>query len=91
MSHYDTFLPIKKVQIKTKTFSSPWITRGIVKSSKLKQKLYEKFLKRKTPHNENVYKNYKRLFESIKHKSKVNYFKERLDRYRNNVKKLGAL
>ena len=87
MKHYDTFFPIKRIQIKTKNFSSPWITRGIVKSSKRKQKLYEKFLKRKTSHNENVYKNYKRLFESIKQKSKSNYFKERLDRYRNNVKK----
>ena len=85
--HYDTFFPKKKIQINKKNLASPWITKGIIKSSKRKQKLYEKFLKRKTPHNENNYKDYKRLFETIKHKSKANYFNERLNKYQNNVKK----
>ena len=87
LSHYNIFFPKKKIQIKTKSQSSPWITTGIIKSSKRKQKLYEKFLKRKTPRNEENYKNYKRLFESIKQKSKSNYFKERLHKHQNNVKK----
>ena len=85
--HYDTIFPKKKIQIKTKNLASPWITKGIVKSSKRKQKLYEKFLKRKTPRNEDNYKNYKRLFETIKLKSKTNYYNERLNNYQNNVKK----
>ena len=87
LSHYNTFFPKKKIQIKTKNLASPWITRGLIKSSKRKQKLYEKFLKRKSSRNEENYKNYKRLFESIKQKSKSNYFKERLYKYQNNVKK----
>ena len=85
--HYETFFPMKKIKIKSKNLASPWITKGIIKSSKRKQKLYEKFLKRKTPRNENNYKNYKRLFETIKHKSKTNYFKERLNKYQSNIKK----
>ena len=85
--HYDTYFPKKKIQIKSKNLASPWITKGIVKSSKRKQKLYEKYLKRKTPQNDLIYKNYKRLFETIKLKSKTNYFNERLLKYQNNVKK----
>ena len=54
--NYDNFFPKKKIQIKTKNLASPWITKGIIKSSKRKQKLYEKFLKRKTPQNEDNYK-----------------------------------
>ena len=73
--------------IKSKNLASPWITKGIIKSSKKKQKLYEKFLKRKTCINENNYKNYKRLFENVKNRSKKNYFSERLITYKNNVKK----
>ena len=85
--HFNTFFPKKKIRIKSKNFASPWITKGIIKSSKRKQKLYEKFLKRKSPTNENNYKNYKRLFETIKKKSKANYFNERLNKYQNNIKK----
>ena len=87
LSHYEIFFPKKKIQIKSKNLASPWITKGIVKSSKKKQKLYEKFLKRKTPRNEDNYKNYKRLFESVKLKSKANYYKESLDKYQHNIKK----
>ena len=84
---YNTFFPKEKIQIKSKNIASPWITKGIIKSSKRKQKLYEKFLKRKTHLNENNYKNYKRLFETIKQKSKANYYNERLNKYQSNVKK----
>ena len=85
--HYNRFFPKKKIQIKSKNLASPWITSGIAKSSKRKQKLYEKYLKRKTLRNEENYKNYKRLFESIKQKSKTKYYSERLSKYQNNVKK----
>ena len=87
LSHYNSIFPMKKIQIKSKNLASPWITSGIVKSSKRKQKLYEKFLKHKTPISEEIYKNYKRLFESIKLKSKTNYFQSRLSQYKNNIKK----
>ena len=55
-----------------------WVTKGIPKSSKKKQRLYEKYLKRRTTENEKIYKNYKRLFESIKKKSKKLYYSEKL-------------
>ena len=37
----------------------------MAKSSKKKQRLYEKFLKNRTPKNEETYKTYKNLLESI--------------------------
>ena len=45
---YDIALPVKEVSIKTKTLLSPWFTKGIKKSSRKKQKLYEKFFKEGT-------------------------------------------
>ena len=45
---YDIAFPVKEVSIKTKTLLNPWFTKGIKKSSKKKQKLYEKFLKKGT-------------------------------------------
>ena len=43
---YDAFFPINKVEIKTKDLESAWITKGLKKSSKRKQCLYSKFLKK---------------------------------------------
>ena len=75
---YQEYFPIRKIKIKPKRALSPWITNGIVKSSKRKQKLYEKFLKHRTPINEANYKAYKNLFETIKRKSKKRFYSEKL-------------
>ena len=40
---YDDCFPIKVKEIKTKNLLSPWVSKGIKKSSKRKQKLYENF------------------------------------------------
>ena len=63
---YDIAFPVKEVIIKTKTLLNPWFTKGIKKSSKKKQKLHEKFLKKGTRKNEEIYKTYKNLFERVK-------------------------
>ena len=51
------------VTVKSKTLKKRWITKGIIKSSKTKQRLYDKFLKSKTYERERSYKNYRKLFE----------------------------
>ena len=48
---YGKYFAIKKIQIKAKHLESPWITNGIKKSSKKKQRLYQKFLKKITEKN----------------------------------------
>ena len=53
---YDDCFPIKVIEIKTKNLFSPWIIKGMKKSSKRKQKLHEKCLKKKPPKNEKEYK-----------------------------------
>ena len=40
----------------------------------MKQRLYQEFLKKRTEKNESEYKNYKKLFESIKKRSKNSIF-----------------
>ena len=49
MQVYDDCFPKTKFKIKSNNKANPWIIKGIVKSSKRKQKLYEKFLKKTTP------------------------------------------
>ena len=46
-SLFDFHFPLETVKLKKKDLLSPWITAGIKKSSKIKQKLYVKYLKDK--------------------------------------------
>ena len=72
--------------MKPKTIQNPWITKGIRKSSKKKKKLYKR-----TPQNEQQYKNYKNLFETIKKKIKKIYYSNKLLKCTGDIKKHGKL
>ena len=63
---YDHYFPEKEIKVTKKELKSPCITTGIKKSSKRKQRLYEKFLKNRNSLNASEYKNYQKLFESVK-------------------------
>ncbi|XP_065672061.1 uncharacterized protein LOC136089894 [Hydra vulgaris] len=78
LTHYNEAFPKITKLVKSKTLLNPWITNGIPKSSKIKQRLYCKFLKKRTLVNETTYKSYKRLFESVLKRSKKNYYSEKL-------------
>ena len=53
---YEERFPLKAFQIKVKKLQAPWISKGLKKLSKQKQKLYIKFLKTKLTQNEQIYK-----------------------------------
>ena len=84
---YDKSFPKSEVKVKFKSDQSPWITKGIAKSSKKKQRLYEKFLKNRTPKNEETYKTYKNLFETIKRRSKKKVYSEKLQKFKGDAEK----
>ena len=85
-SLYDEAFLKLEIKIKQKKLISPWITKGIMKSCKQKQKLYNKFLKLRTKENDKIYKAYKNLFEAIRKKSERTYKSELLVRYKNGIK-----
>ena len=84
---YDKHFPLKKHNIKTKDLMTPWMTKGMKKSSKQKQKLYIKYLKSKTEKAEREYKNYKNLFEKLRKKGKQSYYSSLIEKYKNYSKK----
>ena len=63
------------------------MTKGLVKSSKKKQRLYENFLNNRNPEKEVNYKQYKTLFECLKKKSKKNYYSNLIESHKYNIKK----
>ena len=74
---YDDCFPSVKIKVKARNSFRPWITKDITKSSKKKQKLYEKRLKNRNPQNLATCETYKKLFEAIKRKSKKTTIQER--------------
>ena len=48
---YDNSFPKTEIKAKFKNDQSPWITKGIAKSSNKKQIFYEKLLNNRTPEN----------------------------------------
>ena len=81
---YDLAFPLKTFSVKRKTLKIFWMTKCHLKPSKQKQKLYEKFVKKRSPRNQNIYKAYKSLFESLKKKSKKNYYTKEINQKERN-------
>ena len=78
--------PEKEIEIKSKYLNTPWITKGIRKSSKRKQPLYEKYLKIRSKENEKTNKTYKNLFERIKKNAKKNYYQDKIKFFENDIR-----
>ena len=72
--------------MKQKSLSSPWISKGLRKSSKRKQCLQEKVLKQRIDKNYETCKIYKNLFEKLKKLPKKLYFQNNLKQYENSIK-----
>ena len=80
--------PKDKIKLKQQKHFRPWITLGIRKSSKRKQRLYETYRKKtRTGKSEAEYKTYKNMFETIKRKSKRNYHSQKILEYKNSANK----
>ena len=88
---YDKSFPKSEVKVKFKSDQSPWITKGIAKLLKKKQRLYEKSLKNRTPKNEEKYKTYKNLFETIKRRTRKNFTQKNCKSLKVMRKKHGVL
>ena len=86
-SLYEECFPKLKIKLNQRKNLSPWITKGIKKSFKRKQNLYEIFLKKRNAFNETAYKTHKNLFEAIKRKSKKNYYSQRILQFKYDINK----
>ena len=60
--------------------------KGHERILKAKTKIQHKFLKRKNPEDEFIYKNYKNLFERLRKKSKQIYYPNMLEKHKDNAK-----
>ena len=66
---------------------SPWISKCLKKSSKIKQRLYIKFLKTKTLEDESKYKNYQSIFQKLRKTAKIANYSKLLHEYKTDSKR----
>ena len=64
----------------------PWFSGGLAKSSRQKRKLYKKYRKAQSAQNEKKYKEYRSVYQNIHRKAKSDYYKNKFEKYANDVK-----
>jgi len=87
---YNKTFPVIQRRVKIKTLLNPWFTKGFLKSSKMKQQLYNKYLKSRTDSDHENYRHYRNLFEKLKLKAKETDYKNKIEQYQGNAKKTWA-
>ena len=85
---YNNFFPIETKYVKEKNVLNKWMTSGLLKSSKQKQKLYKKFVKHKTIETESKYKRYVKEFNKLKERAKINFYSNKIIANEKDLKKL---
>lgn len=87
---YDKLFPLKEYEIKPKRIINKWMTNSLIKSSRKKQTLYNKFLKNRTLANENKYKKYTKIFNQLIIVQKKNYYAKIIIKHQGDLKKTWA-
>jgi hypothetical protein len=84
----ELFAPEKTARISNKfIIRDPWVTKGILKSSKMLDKLFKAKLTRPDTHPCHVkYIKYRNLFNKIKKKSKLTHYANILQLYKDDIK-----
>jgi len=89
---FELAFPIKQSKLCKKYLKhTPWITKGLVKSSLTKSKLLKKKIRQPTPHHINTYKAFYSIYNNLLRKSKAMYYNEQFTQAKNNVKRTWSL
>ena len=82
--------PINTRTISKRNFrNEPWLTNGLLTSIHKQQVLYQASLRKNSPYSSTIkYRNYRNLLTKLKHKCKLNYYKDKCKEFQRNAKKL---
>ena len=84
---YDKYFPVKiSKRSNIKRLNNSWISKGLKKSSKTKERLYKKFLKCPTKSNEEKYKTYRNKLNHLVRIAKKKYYNNKFFEAKNDIK-----
>lgn len=91
-SHFDTCFPLSNSTAKQNLgIDKPWFTTGLRKSSKMKNRLYKKYLKNPTPTKLHSYKSYRNKFNRLIRNCKRKYYQDQFTAASTNIRKTWKL
>ena len=76
----DKHFPLKTIRMNYNTIRNSWITRGIIRTIKRKNKLYRAKLKNPTPKYTKKFRHYRNKLNHLIRFTKKNYYKSKLDK-----------
>ena len=86
-STFDKAFPATKCKPNKKHIKkAPWITDGLLTSSRTKQKLLKKKLEKPTAENIEAYKKFNNMYNKLKRITKINYYDEQIEINKHNMK-----
>ena len=84
---YNYYLPMKTIKVKIfGDKEKPWLSHCILKSVKTKNKLYRKFLEKKSPETKSEYIKFKNILTSTIRKSERLYYAQQFELKMNNTR-----
>lgn len=83
---YNNCFPLKRKKNKKCTLTKPWLSKGLLKSIRRKDKLYKRYLNTPDYVNEASYKNYKNKLNHSLRIAKRLYYDKQLDNFKTNTK-----
>ena len=89
-----TDIAFPEVEVKPKTAKSlrtPWMSSGLLKSSKTKNKLFSKYKNKPTLLNSQAFKNYNAIFNRCKKAAKKAYYHKQFETHKTNIRQTWTL
>ena len=72
-------------------YKQPWMTRGLLKSSRKKSQLYLKYLKNPNENNKGIFTAYRNKFKTVRTRAEKNYYAAEFCKHENDLKKTWSL
>ena len=66
----------------------PWVTKGLIKSLRTKDKLYKTYISKPTPINKNKYNTFRNKLNLLLRLSKKSYISDKIENNKNNTRKM---
>ena len=76
--YYNKNIPLVKNKHHNSKIKNPWITRGILRSIKTRNKLYKSYISKPSEHNLKIYKKYRNKLTDIIRTSKKTYYSQKI-------------
>ena len=83
---YNNCFPLRRIKLKHQKIDKPWLSKGLLRSIKTKNKLYKQYLNDPTLPNELTYKKYKNKLTHSLRIAKSLYYTKRLEDEKSNIK-----